>query len=40
MKEEVGVLYDATTKTLLCGDLFRWHGEFGADFDRRIAELS
>lgn len=27
---EAGVLYDATTKTLFCGDLFTWHGEFEA----------
>ncbi len=27
---EAGVLYDATTKTLFCGDLFTRHGEFEA----------
>lgn len=25
---EAGVLYDATTKTLMCGDLFTWFGPF------------
>lgn len=27
---EAGVLYDATTKTLLCGDLFTWFGSYEA----------
>lgn len=27
---EAGVLYDETTRTLLCGDLFTWHGGYPA----------
>jgi flavorubredoxin len=27
---EAGVLYDQTTKTLFCGDLFTWHGPYDA----------
>ena len=27
---EAGVLYDTTTETLFCGDLFTWHGSYAA----------
>lgn len=33
---EAGVLYDATTKTLFCGDLFTWSGSFAATTDGDI----
>jgi flavorubredoxin len=34
---EAGVLYDITTKTLFCGDLFTWHGPYAAITDDDIA---
>ena len=33
---EAGVLYDVTTKTLFCGDLFTWHGPYPATTDGDI----
>ena len=33
---EAGVLYDVTTKTLFCGDLFTWHGPYVATTDADI----
>lgn len=33
---EAGVLYDVTTKTLFCGDLFTWNGPFVATTDADI----
>jgi flavorubredoxin len=33
---EAGVLYDVTTKTLFCGDLFTWNGPYAATTDTDI----
>ncbi len=33
---EAGVLYDVTTKTLFCGDLFTWNGTYSAMTDGDI----
>ncbi|MEI7754471.1 MAG: MBL fold metallo-hydrolase [Actinomycetota bacterium] len=33
---EAGVLYDITTKTLFCGDLFTWHGPYVPTTDADI----
>jgi flavorubredoxin len=30
---EAGLFFDETTRTLLCGDLFAWSGEYGATTD-------